>query len=437
MGVSLSQKLLMFTFLFSLLLMSFGRKANKIRNVIFYILVLIPIINFSKGGFFFYNVMTVILLSVNLWIMFSRPGYFRSLLTNGKGILFWLLIFVVLYYFASFFNTLMYNSNLRIFELLLTAFLVPILWKDRTIFKMFVFVMSIQSILFVLFISQMAGADARLMLDASMLLEEGVEIGGNNPISYGLPVVFSILTIFIYLRNETFVKKTVLTFILVILVLCLFITTSRGSFLILIVTLALFFIKTGRIRSLINASFVFILCFVLIDFLASVNDDFGFAYDFLVNRTQSEESINKISHGRMEQWEAMYEYSKSSGINVLFGFGPGMQYDAHEIISMSLISNSNAYFQGSRIAYHALPLLLISEIGLLGVLLFYSIMLAIYRSANFFFKRTGSFLPIAGFIGWFTAGLSVSSFDSFSGLFLGLAFIPLIDIEANNILRSE
>lgn len=407
------------------------------RNIIFYILVLIPIINFSKGGFFFYNVMTVILLFVNLWLLFSRPTYFKGLLSNSRGIAGWLLLFVVFYYLASFFNTSMYNSNLRIFELILTAFLVPVLWKEKNIFNMFILVMSIQSILFVLFISQLAGADARLMLDSSKLLEEGIEIGGNNPISYGLPVVFSIVTIFIYLRNEIFVKKIFLTYILVILVLCLFITTSRGSFLILMVTVAFYFIKMGRIRNLINAIFVFILCFVLIDFLASVNDDFSFAYDFLVNRTQSDESINKISHGRMEQWEAMYEYAKSSGINVIFGFGPGMQYDAHEIISMSLMSNSNAYFQGSRIAYHALPLLLISEIGLLGFILFYSIMSGIYRSANLFFKSTSSFLPLVGFLGWFTAGLSVSSFDSFSGLFLGLAFIPLIEFRANNLIKSD
>lgn len=381
--------------------------------------------------------MTVILLFVNLWLLFSRPTYFKGLLSNSRGIAGWLLLFVVFYYLASFFNTSMYNSNLRIFELILTAFLVPILWKEKNIFNMFILVMSIQSILFVLFISQLAGADARLMLDSSKLLEEGIEIGGNNPISYGLPVVFSILTIFIYLRNEIFVKKIFLTYILVILVLCLFITTSRGSFLVLIVTMAFYFIKIGRIRNLINAAFVFTLCFVLIDYLASVNDDFSFAYDFLVNRTQGDESINKISHGRMEQWEAMYEYSKSSSINLIFGFGPGMQYDAHEIISMSIMSNSNAFFQGSRIAYHALPLLLISEIGLLGIVVFYSLMARIFRSANLFFKSTSVFLPLAGFLGWFTAGLSVSSFDSFSGLFLGLAFIPIIDYRATNLIKSE
>jgi hypothetical protein len=116
---------------------------------------------------------------------------------------------------------------------------------------------------------------------------------------------------------------------------------------------------------------------------------------------------------------------------LIFGFGPGRQFDAHPIISRSLYGHQNVFMVGRRMAFHALPLQIIAEIGLMGASFLYFLIFRIYIRTKKFYKKTKILLPVIGIIGWFSVGLSVSSFDPFAGLFLGLAFIPFFEQNIN------
>jgi hypothetical protein len=65
---------------------------------------------------------------------------------------------------------------------------------------------------------------------------------------------------------------------------------------------------------------------------------------------------------------------------------------------------------------------LIAEIGLFGCILYYFLVWQIASKSIKLSKVQPLFF--IGFLAWFSSGLSISSFDPFSGLFLGLSFIP-------------
>jgi hypothetical protein len=413
-------------FAFCIIFLLFGDDKNKTERLILYFLTLLPIINFAKGGFFFYNIISVVLLLYLIYLLIKEPSFFR-----GFGIevnYFYLFFgFSVVYYIFSFLNTGHYDSNLRIFELFITAILVARLWSNKDYFNLFILILSLNSIAFVVFMLRMAGEGSRLMLNNGELLELGVEIGGNNPISYGLPIAFCIVSLISYLRWANFLNKIYYIIVLGMLFLTLFLTTSRGSILILILTLPLYFYLSGKLTELLKLISLLLLFNISMTLLSSVIPDFQFAYEFLVDRTQSDADLNRISHGRTEQWQAMKVYSQTNLSDLIFGFGPGKQFDAHEVISMSLYGVSDASFQGKRIAFHALPLQLISEVGLIGVFIFYTLAFKMFSFICSVYRSQKVVLSLLGFIGWFGAGLSVSSLDPFSGLFLGIAIIPVFN----------
>jgi hypothetical protein len=425
-GIALAQKALMPTFVISIFLLAIGSKRKSSENMIFYVLILLPIINFTKGGFFSYNVLTIILAFYIFYLIIKEPRFFTGQGTEMN--MFYLFFGIsILYYLISVVNVGKYDSNLRVFELFFTSILLSRLYQNKGLFNFFIITLAINSIIFVLFMLNLAGSGSRLMLDSADLIEQGVEIGGNNPISYGLPIAFCIIAIYSHIRKINFVNTKYIPLLISLLFLALFLTTSRGSFLILIITLPIYFYLTGKISELIKLLIIFVFLSFTLTFLVSLFPDFKFAYEFLVDRTQSDAGLNQISHGRTEQWQSMLAYAETNFADLIFGFGPGMQVEAHEIISMSLSGSIDATFQGKKIAFHALPLQLISEIGLFGFCFFYFVAFRIFFYTLTVFRKTKFILPLLGFIGWFGAGLSVSSLDPFSGLFLGLSFIPIFN----------
>jgi hypothetical protein len=430
LGLGIAPKILMVVFSFFLLKYIFSGSSKSLFYLIGYLVVLLPIINFTKGGFFSYNVITV-LLALILIVIFIKDGhYFR----RGKPSSFYWFVFIcVIYYLFSCINVGKYDSNLRFFELLFTALLIPKLWEERKIFIGSIFALSINSIFFTLFLLNIAGSDTRLMLDSATLLEEGIEIGGNNPISYGLPISFCIIMVYTYFREQKLLNTRVLIVLLSFLGLSLFLTTSRGSILIVILCVNYYFLLVKNLKAI--SIFVLISSMLAIGlfYLAQFNDDIAFAYDFLINRTASDDDLNKISHGRTEQWSAMWEYAGNHFQDLILGYGPGRQFEAHEVISQSLIGVADANLIGTKIAFHALPLQIISELGIIGTFIFYFFAFRLFYLNIISFKYTNFALPLIGFLGWFSAGLSVSSLDPFSGLFLGLSIIPFFEKNKNYV----
>jgi O-antigen ligase len=367
------------------------------------------------------------------------PFYFKNLY---KSIAYTsLAFFTVIYYLASILNTGSYVSNLRIFEMFFMASLMPLVLIDLTIFKRIIVGLSFTSIILIQVIVSL-GAD-RLMINKDDFA--GLEIGGSNPIGFGLPIAFCIFTIIAYGSKIKFRFNIHRVVLLSLLSISLIISTSRGSILVVFVLLCVYYFSKYDIVSFLKIIFVPLIFYFSIILFKNVDKNFSFAHEFLVERSSDKsKDFNSLSSGRSEQWDAVFSHLSNYPLDLIFGFGPGTQIEAHQVISYSTQNKIQARLIGLKMAYHALFLQLIVEIGLIGVFLFYTIILLLILKSIDYFKSKSDIYPFLGILGFVIIGLSVSSFDPFSGLFLGLAFIPLISknksyvriIKQDNIVNS-
>ena len=418
--LGLAQSALSVSFLISVFWVLFSVKKSTISEHLFFLFVsLLPIINFSKGGFFFYNIISVILFTISA-IYISQYGI-KYFVGSTGGISSNILTLSCSIYFFSVINMGRYDSNLKIFELILTAILFARIIKNRYELLALTKLLSLTSISLVLFLLlKTAGNSNRLMVNAAEYLNDGIDIGGSNPINYGLPIVFCLLIYLIFgpfaFRKRVFLRSAVP----IILVISLLLTTSRGSLLVLALSFVIYLVLTKKIQILVYTAATLTGGYYIFYILAGVYPEFAASFDFLITRTQELDDVNQISQGRLEQWIAMYEYITKNFTQMIFGFGPGNQYFAHSVIS-SVLDQANTNFFGREFAYHALILRLVSELGLLGLSVYILLFLQIAKKAWINAKSRYEFHFMTFLFGWFAIGLSVSSFDAFSGLFLGMS----------------
>jgi hypothetical protein len=416
LGVGISLFKVSFVLIFAYSFFLYG--AKSVRFLTSYFICSLPIINFSKGSFFTYNIIVLLLGIIVLKLLFINNSFFFSKRNRSFLVFF---IFSLIYYLFSVFNTNHYKDNLRMFEMIFMATLVPFLYCDKKLFVKTVYLLGLNSIIFVQLATTFSAG--RLMVDVEEISESGLEIGGSNPISYGLPIAFCLILIIVNFKTYEILPKYLYYFFIFCLGGSLLLTTSRGSILAVGISFLFFTLIKKRFATFIYSLIFLFIGYFLFGYLASIDKNFGFAYQFLIDRSFSNEmDVNKISHGRTEQWSSMLTYAKSHYTPFLLGFGPGMQFEAHQIISQSLAGQSDAHFVGARLAFHALPLQLIAEIGLFGCILYYFLVWQIASKSIKLSKVQPLFF--IGFLAWFSSGLSISSFDPFSGLFLGLSFIP-------------
>lgn len=406
-----------FTIIFLFFFIRKGEENLKLLIGLYFISL--PIISIARGSFFTYNIHFVLLVIITTKLYFMKYNYFKR--NYLSGIYSILLLFGIIYYLSSFLNTGKYFINIRIFELLLTAGLVPFIFVDKKLTLNILVFLFINSILLV----QLGTNDeSRLLINTSDGNDE-LHLGGNNPISYGLPISFCLLTMISYgFKFRNVLGKIFYIMFIVIGLVFLILTTSRAS----ILALALgFFIYYGYKHQVIGLLKIIIIILIIsfsFNFLAQHNKYLAFSYKFLIERTEeNQDNLNKISSGRIEQWIAVGDYIINSPGDLILGFGPGMQKEAFAIISSSTDNKKNASFVGIAYAFHALPLQMIVEIGLIGTIFFYFfIFLILIRSIKF---MKISVYPVIAWVAFFSIGLSVSSFDVFSGLFLGISLIPI------------
>jgi O-antigen ligase len=383
-----------------------------------------PIINVSRGSFFTYNIHSVLLFLVTLKLLKENYAYVK--LNYFNKIYGGLLLFGVIYYLSSYYITGKYSSNLRIFELLFTAGLVPFLFEDKKVFNYVIVILIINAIILVQLGSNI---DSRLLIGTSEFDEE-LELGGNNPISYGLPIAFSLLAL---LSEESFfsaLKGTVLRYGLMVFgILSLILTTSRASIMAFIIGILIYYWYKHKLYSLFKIALFSIVFYFGFLYLSQNNKYFTFAYRFLIERTEeNQDDLNKISSGRLEQWIAVRDYLYKNPGDMILGYGPGTQFQSFVFISSATENKSKANFVGISFAFHALPLQLVVEIGLIGTIFFY-ILIFMILTRDFGYIKYGIFPLMAVFV-FISIGLSVSSFDVFSGLFLGVSLVPIF---SNNI----
>lgn len=417
-GIGTAQSALMVSFSLSVLLLILRvKKSERVELIFVFCLGLLPIISYSKGGFFFYNVLSAILILITLYYVYMRGA--NSFLNKGINAKTLLFCFGFLLYVSSVIYMRKYDANLKVLELILTATLFSSVVKSYSRVIFLTKLLGISAVSLVIFLTiKTSGTANRLMIDSSMYLENGVDIGGSNPIGFGLPLVFCLLIIIVSYRYV--VKSRHLKVLLgLILVTSLLLTTSRGSILALILAVLCYILSTGRYKLAIGVITFGCFAYAIFTALSVYLPEFSASYDFLVTRSNELESVNEISHGRLEQWMAMGNYLRNNLSQMVFGFGPGNQNYAHSIISSSGNSFSDAFY-GREFAYHALLLRLLAEVGLFGTLIYTLILFYLFRLGFKAKRLTSNPTRVVFLVGWFAIGLSVSSFDCFSGLFLGM-----------------
>ena len=417
-GIGTAQSALMISFVLSVLLIILRTKrSERVEHIYVFFIGLLPIINYSKGGFFFYNILSFILILISVYYVYSRgisSVFKRRIYTHN--ILFF--FGFILYVFSAIYMR-KYDANLKVLELILTATLFTHIVRSLHHVKFLTKLLGMSAVSLVIFLTiKTSGTANRLMIDRRLYLENGVDIGGSNPINFGLPLIFCLLIMIISYNRAVRLRSSNIILGLV-LVISLLLTTSRGSLLVLILGVLCYILATGRYKLAISIFSFGSISYVVFSLLAMYLPDFASSYDFLVTRTKELDDVNQISQGRLEQWIAMGEYLRNNLSQMVFGFGPGNQFYAHSIISSSgnLLFDS---FYGKEFAYHALLLRLLAEVGILGLLIYVLILAHLFRLGLRAKKVNLNPARLVFLVGWFAIGLSVSSFDCFSGLFLGM-----------------
>lgn len=402
-----------------------NKSEDNSRLMISFYIICLPIVNFTKGSFFTYNIHIVVLLLITFKLLLYHKNYYLQIFRTPR--LKSLFIFALFYYLLSFITTGNYASNLRIFELILMAGTIPFLWLDKKIFANTIKLLLMNAILFVGYATTFGG---RLMVEKSDL-DEGMTLGGNNPIGFGLPIAFCLVLLITqreYLKG--FISSKLYITLIVAGILCLILTTSRGSMTALALGILTYVFVKKKYKLLLKVLSVGALAFIFLVTVGKENKTFRFAYEFLIERTEeNQDDLNKVSSGRLEQWELVGAYiMKYHPWDLVIGNGAGQQAETHDAMTLVLLSKTSLLY-GRWAAFHALPLQIFIEIGLIGLLIFYSIIYKIFKANKEFLSK--SVLPLIGLISFVSIGLSVSSLDPFAGLFFGLAWLPVLDKVAN------
>jgi O-antigen ligase len=390
---------------------------------------LFPLINFLKGGFYFYNISTVLLILIYLIILIKTP-HLLDILTRNKAYRL-MFVFLLSYYTISFFLTHKYNSNLRSIDMILSAGLIPLLFSNKKLFKSAFMQMGVLAIFFAIIIGYFGGR----YLNEDLLGE--TEIGGGNPISYGIPVsLFLAMILFApdYILTKLINHKWKLIYWILVLISCiaLIVTTSRGSILAFLFCFIVVLLYKKSI--LATSKYLLLIAFGLFAYsiASSIFPEFKAAEEFIVGRAQNEDiDLNRYSHNRAIMWD-MVMNEVNIGNYVVFGSGPGSQQDEFGQIAYRQRQSSNF---NMNYAFHALPLQLIVEIGIILTLIFYLVLMLGFVQKIRIMKGTFFILPILGIVFWLAISLSVSGLDMLSGMAFGFFFLNnKTHITINNVM---
>ena len=401
-----------FTVVFVYLLLS-----KDVLTLTAFTFTLLPLINFLKGGFYFYNISTFLLIFIYFLIFIRARSHFHFLFKK-KSFVYLFSIFTI-YYLLSFFVTGRYNANLRSIDMLLTAGLVPILYNRSKLFQVAFILLGFLATIFAIIISFFGGR----YIDKDFL--GGAEVGGGNPISYGLPVALFLTIILLSPKNtvESLVaknKKIIYTCTVLASFFALIVTTSRGSILAFLFCFIATFFQGKKVKE--YARYIVLIVFGLITYEISSSyfPEFKVAEEFILGRAQQDDiDLNQYSHNREIMWE-MVGNELNNGNYVFLGSGPGTQQD--EFGEITNRQNLKGVFD-MNYAFHALPLQLIVEIGLGMTLCFYLYVFYLLFKA-FSLARNSKFeLPLLGLIFWISISLSVSGLDMLSGIAFGFLFV--------------
>lgn len=355
----------------------------------------VPALSFFREVFFYFSIAVFFGGGLLLWACVDR----EEITFIWKDLTWRCLFFLgVLYWWLSMLHTGDYSSNTRLLDYILTATAVYLLAERRSWLA-----------------TALVGLGISSSLLATALLPYGDRLGAGeidsmhvgNPILMGVPSAMILLLALadkgrlLMLEEHPFGRMCLALASGIWLVL----SGSRGSWTITLICLVLLllFNKYGR-KALLGFLVVISLATALV-----LLSNRGVGIQTVFEKTvDSDRSLKNRTSFRSVQWSVMPEVFMVSPI---WGWGPGS-------------GKAVAFlYTGRHLAWHALYLQVIGETGLIGLTTLLWILILLIRRGVRHLKEWGEITPLIGVVAYMALGLSVSGFDAFSGILLGLAFM--------------
>ena len=231
----------------------------------------------------------------------------------------------------------------------------------------------------------------------------GFRIG--NPISFGVPAALSLLASLTDGGRWMFVHSRPWLRILMDAVIGLFLvlSTSRGSWLVLIAGIAIVFTLNRSQRKWILVTVALLISAAAGYVYAEPN---SLVMSYIRQTFSPEESWSKRTTGRAEQWAAFPQVLRDAPI---WGFGPG---NGRRI---------SVIYAHKNLIWHSIYLQVGAETGFIGMGLLAILLASLVRRAWRHYHILGEVMPLVAITGFMMIGVSVPALDGLSGMYLGLA----------------
>lgn len=376
-----------------------------------FVLVSLPFHAMLKGGYFFYNIIPIIMFILLMKILASN---FNIAIFKNKNFKFFFFGSVLYYLMSLIISGGLYETNLKALEFAFSLFIIPALYQNKYLFKRSLFYFGLFSISLALIFSS---TWSRTQLSFEYI--DVASISGLNPIIFGISLLVFIILYF----NENFILKTNKGFIniekcfFILSIIAVFLTTSRTSILAMLTCFLFYFFK-NNILSIIKPIIILAIMFIIFhDYLYILSSVYSDSYDFIVGRSLNEDiDFNQYSHDRADMYSLIFNEIQK-GNYIINGILPGG--DSTQIYND---------LSKKKHMIHSLTLKLIIEIGLFFTSIF---MFWIFSFIKKTLKRD-NFHQYAGLIGWVTITLFTTGLDVLSALVLSISFIQI-----NNIYEKE
>ena len=355
----------------------------------------LPALAFFREVFFYFSIIVFLGGGLLLW---ARVAWEEVRFVCGDLTWRWLVFLSLLYWWLSILYTGDYTSNMRLLDYILSATGIYLLANRRSWLATALVGLGISSSLLALGLLPYGDRLGAAEIDS-------IHVG--NPILMGVPSAMVLLLAladngrWLLLENHPLGRG----FLALVSGEWLVLSGSRGSWAIttICLILLLLFSKLGR-KALLGCVAIISLATILV-LLSNRGAKIQTVFEKTVD---SDRSLKNRTSFRSVQWAAMPHVFWASPI---WGWGPG--------------SGKNVAFlyTGRHLAWHALYLQVVGETGLLGFIALLWILGSLLRRSIGHLKRWGEITPLVGIVAYMVLGMSVSGFDAFSGIFLGLAFM--------------
>ncbi len=367
----------------------------------------IPVLMLLRNFFYHSAPIALLAFGIILWF-FTSPKEFSQLWKD----LSWKSLFILagLYWLSSYILTGEYFVNLRVLESVFSAASIYLLAKHREY---------LATALIGVGISVFSVGLAFLQYSEDRLghgVIDGYALG--NPMTVGIPLaLIFLLSIadngkWLLLEKHRYWRLALGLASSAFLML----STSRGSWAIVIVNVIVILLIGRRSRGMLLAS----IALLVLTTLMLLGTQRGPSIVRFYERTfGTDRTMSQRSSGRSDQWEIFPQVFQDSPI---WGFGPGSGKSVYG--RYSTLEDNEDKLQGN-IAWHSLYLQVAVEAGIIGIILLTLLLAPLLFRGFIYWRLYGSSLPLNGILGFLVVGLSVSGFDAASGMFLGLGFLSI------------